>query len=140
VFRGFSAGPVRSGKATFKVVWFRNRTYEFVVDTKKNSISCPIVLPQVDADLFAKLKSFLNSRQSEEVPEHRRIDPTKAKITSSNRAGNISVTLTVKDGDDEYAVRKFVNLINEIFQVFLHEHFDYQVAAFDLDPDQPIVG
>ena len=140
MFRGYSVGPVRNGKATFKVVWFRNRTYEFVVDTKTNAITCPVVLPQVDADLFAKLKTFLKSRQSEEVPAHRRIDPAKAKITSSNKAGNVSVTLTTKDADAEYLVRRFVNLINEIFQVFLHEHFDYQVKAFDLDPDQPIVG
>jgi hypothetical protein len=120
------------------VLWFRNRTYEFIVD--KNTIRCPVVLPQVDAALYAKLKAFLKSRQTEEVPVHRRIDPAKAKITSTNKAGNVSVSLTAKDADDEYLVRRFVNLINEIFQVFLHEHFDYQVAAFDLDPDQPIVG
>jgi len=118
-------------------VWFRNRNYEFVVDTKKASIVCPVVLPQVDAALYAKLKTFLKSRQSDEVPTHRRIDPAKAKITSTNRAGNVAITLTAKDGDYEYTVRKFVNLINEVFQVFLHEHFDYQVEAFDLDPDQP---
>jgi hypothetical protein len=120
------------------VVWFRNRTYEFIVD--KNTIRCPVVLPQVDGGLYAKLKTFLKSRQTEDVPAHRRIDPSKAKIATTNRAGNVSVTLTSIDGDQEYLVRRFVNLINEIFQVFLHEHFDYQVAAFDLDPDQPIVG
>lgn len=120
------------------MVWFRNRTYEFLVD--KNTVRCPVVLPQVDADLYAKLKAFLKSRQTEEVPVHRRIDPAKAKITSTNRGGNVSVTLTSQDGDQEYLIRRFVNLINEVFQVFLHEHFDYQVAAFDLDPDQPIVG
>jgi len=106
----------------------------------KSTIRCPAVLPQVDAALYAKLKVFLKSRQTDEVPAHRRIDPAKAKISSTNRAGNVSVTLTSKDGDQEYLVRRFVNLINEVFQVFLHEHFDYQVAAFDLDPDQPIVG
>jgi hypothetical protein len=120
------------------VVWFRNRTYEFTFG--RNTVSCPVVLPQLDAALYRKLKAFLKSRQTDEVPAHRRIDPAKAKITSTNRAGNVSVTLTSKDADYDYAVRKFVNLINEIFQVFLHEHFDYQVAAFDLDPDQPIVG
>jgi hypothetical protein len=140
IFRGFSPGAVRNGKATFKAVWFRNRTYEFKVDERKRTIACPVVLPRVDADLYAKLRDFLKSRQTDEVPAHRRIDPAKAKITSANKAGNVSVTLTARDADDEYLVRRFVNLINEIFQVFLHEHFDYQVAAFDLDPDQPIVG
>jgi len=122
------------------VVWFRNRSYEFVVDAKKGAISCPLVLPQVDEELYAKLKAFLKSRQNDEVPSHRRIEPAKAKITSRNKGGNVSVTLASKDGDLEYLVRRFVNLINEVFQVFLHEHFDYQVAAFDLDPDQPILG
>ena len=85
MFRGYSVGPLRNGKATFKVAWFRNRTYEFIVDTKTNSISCPVVLPQVDADLFAKLKTFLKSRQSEEVPAHRRIEQTSGNVLELNQ-------------------------------------------------------
>lgn len=140
MFRGFSAGALRNGKVTCKAVWFRNRTYTFAVDTRKGTIACPALLPNVDAALYAKLKAFLKSRQSEEMPAHRRIDPARAKITSSNRGGNVAIALRGIDSDLEYAVRKFVHLINEVFQVFLHEHFDYQVEAFDLDPDQPIVG
>lgn len=119
-------------------MWHRNRTFDVTVDTRKGIIRCPLVLPEVDAALYAKLKAFLKSRQSEDQPDHRRIEPAKAAITSANRAGNVSVTLTIKDTDYEYGVRKFVNLVHEIFLVFLQEHFDYQVEAFDLDPDSPI--
>ncbi|HLH20314.1 MAG TPA: hypothetical protein VKX45_24015 [Bryobacteraceae bacterium] len=138
IFRGFSAGPVRNGKATYKLVWFRNREYEITADTRKGVIRCPVVLPQVPPEIYAKLKLFIQSRHTEEVQTHRRIDPAKARANCAIRAGNVSVTVTVTDDDYEYATRRFVNLLHEIFLVFLQEHFDYQVAAYDLDPDNPL--
>jgi hypothetical protein len=35
-------------------------------------------------------------------------------------------------------VRRFVDLVQEIFLVFLPDYFEYQVEAFDLDPDYPV--
>lgn len=138
IFRGFSAGAVRNGKAGYKLVWFRNRQYAITADARRGVIRCPVVLPQVPPEIYAKLKQFIQSRHTEEIPPHRRIDPAKARANCAIRAGNVSVTLTLEDDDYEYATRRFVNLLHEIFLVFLHEHFDYQVAAYDLDPDNPL--
>jgi hypothetical protein len=138
IFRGFSPGAVRNGKATYKLVWFRNRSYEITVDTRKGVIRCPVVLPQATPEICAKLKLFIQSRHTEEVPPLRRIDPAKARAICAIRGGNVSVTLTVNDDDYESATRRFVHLLHEIFLVFLQEHFDYQVEAYDLDPDNPI--
>ncbi len=139
VFRGFSRGESGGGRAAFRLVWHRDRPFDVVLDTGKGTIQCPLVLPQVPADseMYRGLKAFIKSRQSEEVPEHRRIDRSKARATCANRGGNVAVTVKVLDGDYEYGVRKFVHLVHEIFLAFLAEHFDYQVEAFGLDPDQP---
>ena len=139
VFRGFSRGPVRNGKAAYKMVWHRDRTFDLAVDTRRHTIHCPLVLPQLPADsaIYAKLKAFLKSRQAEDVPDHRRIDGRKARVACANRGGNVSLTMTLVDHDYEYGVRKFIHLVHEVFMVFLTEHFEYQVEAFDLDPDHP---
>jgi hypothetical protein len=139
VFRGFSRGPVRDGKSEFTLVWHRARTFEVTVDTRGRVVRCPVVLPMVESgsEIYRNLKAFVKSRQAADLPEHRRIDPAKVRIACLNRKGNVSVALRF-EGDPEYAVRKFVDLVQEIFLVFLPDYFEYQVEAFDLDPDAPV--
>jgi hypothetical protein len=48
-----------------------------------------------------------------------------------------SLSMTLRDADYEYGIRRFIHLIQEIHLVFLTEHYEYQVEAFDLDPDRP---
>jgi hypothetical protein len=139
VFRGFSRGPVKNGKATFTLVWHRDRTFDFIFDANRGTMRFPVVLPDVSArsKIYLDLKKFIESRQSVELPDHRRIDRDKAVVGSHVRSGNVSITLTLRNGDCEYGARKLINLVHEIFLVFLgDEHYEYMVEAFDLDPDR----
>ena len=45
----------------------------------------------------------------------------------------------ILDGDTEYAVRRLVAVVNEIYLDFLSSglYFDWLVETFDLDPDHP---
>ena len=139
VFRGFSTGAARGGKATFKVVWHQNREYELIFDLEQGVIRLPQVLANVPADsaMYRELKHFIRSRHADDLPEHRRIDSHKAQVKSYNRKGSVSLVLEVKNGDREYGVRKFVQLVHEIFVTFLVDgnYFDYVVTTFELDPD-----
>ena len=141
VFRGFSRGPVNNGKAAFKIMWHRDCMFEFVFDSKKNTMRFPLVLPNVppDSSMYKEFKEFLRSRQADDLPEHRRIDKAKAEIRPYNRGGNISLTLKLKDDDVEYGARKIIHLVHEIFMVFLCDgrRYEYMLETFDLDPDQP---
>lgn len=137
VFRGFSRGPVKSGRAAFRMVWHRDRVFDFVFDANRGTMRFPLVLPHVSAKMYLDLKRFIASRQSLEVPDHRRIDPGKAQVGSYVRSGNVSLTLTVRNGDYTYGARKLINLVHEIFLVFLPEgYYEYMIEAFDLDPDR----
>ncbi len=135
MFRGFSRGP--SGK--FQIVWHRDRQFDLIVDSRRGTIRCPVVLPQVPAGsgMYRQLRAFLKSCQDPALPEHRRVESCKVRVTCANRGGDVSLTMTLCGGDYEYGVRKFIHLIQEIYLVFLVEHFEYQVEAFDLDPDHP---
>ena len=75
----------------------------------------PLVLPNVPANskMYSELKNFIQSRHSDKVPAHRRIDSRKAQVRSFNRGGNVSLTLIVQNGEYEYCARKLINLVHE---------------------------
>ena len=140
VFRGFSAGPAEKGRATFRMVWHHDRKFELLVDVSKKTMRFPAVLPAVPAhsSMYRDFKAFLASRHSDQLPAHRRIDPAKAHLSCGNRERNVSVTLTVKDGDFEYGARKLIHTIHEIFMVFLTDgpYYEYLVEQLGLDQDK----
>jgi hypothetical protein len=115
VFRSFSRGPVKNGRAAFRMVWHRDRVFDFMFDANRGTMRFPLVLPNVSAgsEMYADLKAFIKSRQSEELPDHRRIDLTKAKVGANVRGGDVSLTLTVRNGDYQYGAQKLINLATE---------------------------
>ncbi|HYL37520.1 MAG TPA: hypothetical protein VEV17_16515 [Bryobacteraceae bacterium] len=113
--------------------------FELVVDTRRRRLTFPALLPQFDVEMTRELSAFVRSRQAKDLPEHRRIDPKKAAVRCSRRAGNLSLALTLQGNDYEYGTRKLIHLVHEIFLAFLSEgrYYEYQVKVFDLDPDRP---
>jgi hypothetical protein len=140
VFRGFSRGPASRGKASFQIAWHRGRVFELTFEARSGTLRLGELLTGVPANssMHEELKDFIRSRQSEDVPDHRRLDAEKMQIRTYNRNGNIILVVKAKDGDNEYAVRKLVHLINEIYLTFLADgkYFDYLVETFNLDPDR----
>lgn len=141
IFRGFSPASKNGGRVTFRTVWHRDRRFEWIVDPARGTVRVPIVLPDVPArsEMDCALKTYVKDRHSASRPEHRRIDPGKTEVKTYNRGGHATLTATVHDGDYEYAARKLVNLINEIYVDFLRDgrFYDYMIEAFNLDPDHP---
>ena len=141
IFKGFGKTTTNAGTPSFKLSWHRNQTFELFVDSSKRTLTIPTVLPQIPArsKMYRDFRAFLESQHAETRPEHRRIDPTKAIARCSNRRGSVGLTMTVTGGDYEYAARKLIHLVNEVYLSFLAEgpYFEYQVEVFDLDPDHP---
>ena len=54
------------------------------------------------------------------------------------KRGIVSITVTVKDGDFDYAARKIIQMVHEIFMIFLVDgpYFEYMVEQLGLDPDR----
>src|SRR5215471_1186055 len=116
VFRGFSRGQGSKRRVAFRLLWHRDRLFELILDLDRHTLRFPLVLPEVDpkSAMYQKFKEFVKSRQSDEMPEHRRVDIRKARVRSMNRSGSVSLTLEVEDGDYEYGVRKLIHLVHEI--------------------------
>jgi hypothetical protein len=140
VFRGFSAHPGAKGQASYRMVWHHDRPFEMLLDAGRKTLEFPVVLPGVPArsPMYRELKAFLKARQSEEMPEHRRVNPAKARLALGNKRGTVSLTVTVKDGDFDYATRKIIHIVHEIFLIFLVDgpYFEYMVEHLGLDEDR----
>jgi len=111
-----------------------------LLDVGQKTLLFPEVLPGVPArsPMYRELQAFLKLRQSEELPEHRRVNPAKARLASVNKRGIVSVTVTAKDGDFDYATRKIIHIVHEIFLIFLVDgpYFEYMVEHLGLDVDR----
>jgi len=139
VFRGFSKSPGTAGKAVFKMLWHRDRLFELILDSSKKTLRVPVVLPEMPAksQMYRDYKEWVEGRHSKDLLEHRRIDSKKALLECANRGGNVSLTLTAKNGDFEYGARKLIHAIHETYLTFLSDgrYYEYMIETFDLDPD-----
>ena len=140
VFRGFSTHPGTKGQASYRMIWHHDRPFEMLLDVGKKKLQFPEVLPGVPArsQMYRDLRAFLKERQSEEMPEHRRVNPAKARLAWSNKRGVVSVTVTARNGDFDYATRKIIQIVHEIFLIFLVDgpYFEYMVQHLGLDEDR----
>jgi len=122
------------------MLWHRDRFFELVLDVPKKTMRFPVVLPDIppDSSMYQEFQEWVESRHSQELLEHRRIDPKKARLKAGKRSSNLSLTLTVKNGDFEYGVRKLINAVHETYLGFLQDgrYYEYMIEAFDLDPDK----
>ncbi len=139
VFRGFSKIGAKGGKATFRMLWHRDRFFDVILDLRRATIRIPVVLPEVPAQsaMYRSFKEFVNDRQAESLPDHRRIDPEKVAVKYRNTGGEIAITFTVLDGDFEYGAQKLIHLVHEIYLLFLQDgpYYEYMVEHLGLDPD-----
>jgi hypothetical protein len=139
VFRGFSRGPTKAGKTTFKLLWHRDQAFELILNDREKKLRFPMVLPQVPAGspMNREFKHFVESAFSKGLPEHRRIDRRKMKIACANRGGNVSLTVTVAGRNFDYAVRKLIHLVHDVYLTFLNDgrYYEYMIEVFNLDPD-----
>ena len=123
------------------MVWHHDRPFELALDVPKKTLLFSRGAPW-GAGALADVPGPQSLREGApvgpELPEHRRVNPAKARVALGNKGGAVSVALTVKDGDFEYATRKAIHIVHEIFLIFLEDgpYFEYMVEQLGLDPDR----
>ena len=141
MFRGFSEVGTQRGTTEFKIlcVPITEEPFALYFTPRTRTLTFKRLLREMPARsaLYAGLKTFVRDRSSPELIEHRRIDPARVEVKCTNRAGNVSLNLTVKKNAYEYAVRKGINLVCEIFMelLFEPEFVEYAAAHFNI-PDE----
>jgi hypothetical protein len=138
-FRSFAEGSPRGRSITFRFNWFRDMPFTVSFSPGSRRLVFQDLLPGVAprSAMDRDLRRFLRERHSRQLPEHRRVDARKVEVEAANRAGAISLIWTVKGDNADYAVRKAVNVVHEIFTDFLSggHYAQYQIDHLRLNPE-----
>jgi len=138
VFRAFSCISRSKTEVRYRMQWHKDRFFDLTFDPARRALRFEAVLPKAPAHLYKDFKHFVAERQSDQLPAHRRIDPQKVRISCSRKKGNISLLFRPKEGEVEYAVRKLIDLVHQVYQVFLRDglYYEYMIETFEVDRDQ----
>jgi hypothetical protein len=136
VFSGRSFTEDSQGRFVCKVIWHGNQLFFFRADLKAGSITIPIALPNVppNSEMYEELKEFVRSRHDAALPLHRRVERSKAALECSNRRANVSLKVVVKGQHYSYGMRMLVNIVQEIYLLFLPDrlYFDYMAKTLGI--------
>jgi len=139
VFAAYRPTKTQAQKADFLVQWHFRQILTIRLDATKGTLSLVNFLPHASAvpNIRRELAAFLRRSAAADRPSHRRIDPMKARVSCDQRKENISLRFNVLDDDYEYATRKLVHLVNEIFLDFLREahYVEYMVTYMNMNPE-----
>ncbi len=101
----------------------------------RGMLTFPALLPQAPPAIVAEMKSMVAARSTRTVPEHKRLDARRARLACRVHKGDFSLSVDIRGGNQEYAVSKTLNLVNEMF-VALHErHPEYLVQHFGISQE-----
>ncbi len=137
VFKGYARLEESAGVARYRIRWFYSRPMDISFDRKRQVIALPDFLPSIglEPSLAPALRAFL--KRFAEMPEHRRVDETRATLTLRRKGDALTLAIKSLDGDLDYACRKLVHIANEVFLVFFgsHTYDQYKIDALGVDPE-----
>jgi hypothetical protein len=141
VFRAAALPSSKAGRELYRIVWFRDQCMDLEVHTPRARASLRGVLPAIEprSKLDRALRIWLRSREAPQLPAHRRLDRARFQVRLRNAGGNVQLSVVSKSSDPTLALRKLLNLVNELYFDFLAapERYDWIAEAFELDPDNP---
>ncbi|MEX2015985.1 MAG: hypothetical protein WD873_05040, partial [Candidatus Hydrogenedentales bacterium] len=116
-FRGLDEPKGRGGRTEFQFKWLLDRIFTVVVDDKHGVLTLQNALPNVGprSQMDRELRQWAAARADAKLPPHRRVQPGRAELSLVNRGGNVSLRLKVKRNQYAYAIKKLLDLTNELF-------------------------
>jgi len=138
VFRSFSEGRARSGFPEFQFLWLTPYPFNLIFNPGKNSLTFRDLLPDMPArsELYAEVRSFLETLSSKERPAHRRLDRRRIGIRCFNRRTKVSIEFAILRREYRYGVRKSLEQVQELYLSFLNVyHPEYMVTNFHTDEE-----
>jgi len=137
VFRGFRATPGPRGRVEYQFTWLLRPPMRAVFEPRRRVLTFAALFPGAGAskEMSRGLRSLAGARGKNDQPAHKRIDARRARVTSAMRKGDLSLAVQIRGENHDYAVRRVLNLINELFLSLHDEYPDYLIERFGLSPE-----
>ena len=134
IFRGFRATDALRGRVDYEFRWLTRRLVRATFD-RRGVLRFPGLLPEASREIIAAMRSMVAERSRRALPDHKRIDARRARLACAASKGNFSLSVEIRGLNQQYAVSKTLNLVNEMF-VTLHEAYpDYLVEQFGISQE-----
>lgn len=133
VLRGFGQTRGREGQTEYRFLWHGPRPHRLLHDPEQRRLVFLDLLPGIPyrSVMDRALRRFLRRRSDPALPAHRRVDEKRLVVRVRNRQGLVTLELELLDRDWDYAVRKALALLNEVFFAFLTGPYEaYMVEHF----------
>jgi hypothetical protein len=130
VFRGFRATPAPRGRVEYQFLWLTRTPMRAVFDSRRRRLSFASLFPAIDHATAAELRSMVAARATRVLPEHKRLDARRARFASAVRIGDFSLSVEIRGSNHAYAVKRSLNLVNELFLALQERHPDYLIERF----------
>jgi hypothetical protein len=136
VFRGFRATPDARGRVDYTFQWLLRRPLQAAFDSRRHVLTFAL-FPGVEAGspMASELRALVASRAARVQPGHKRIDGRRARASCAVRKGQWLLAVQIHGANHAYAVRKALNLINELFVLLQERYPDYLVERFGLSTE-----
>lgn len=137
VFRGYTERSGRLGRIVFRFSWLARHPYDLQYEARTGTFVFLNALPNVPArtPLARGIKTFVNGRSDESLPEHRRIDPARASVSAFVRRSEMRLKVVARRGHHAYAANRVVNLMHEVY-LHLHAYYpEYLWENYDVSQD-----
>jgi hypothetical protein len=136
VFRGFRETAAR-GRVDYHFTWLTRRLMHARSDPAHGSLAFPALLPHVAESpaLVRELKAIVAERSTRSVPDHKRIDARRARLSASISKGDFSLAVAIRGANHEYAVKRSLNLINDLFVMLRERHPEYLIEHFGMSSE-----
>ena len=95
----------------------------------------PALLPEASSEIVAAMRSMVAERSTRALPEHKRIDTRRARLACTASKGSFSLSVKIRGWNQQYAVSKTLNLVNEMFVTLHDAHPDYLVEHFGISQE-----
>ncbi len=127
------------GRTTlFQFTWHYNRTFDLLLDLAASQLVFAAAFPNVSPSsaICHELSQYVEAIMADDVPVHRRVDSRKTVVSAAHSGTDMAIVASVVDGDFDYATRRLIQVVNEIYFDFLPKssHYAYQLESLGLDP------
>jgi hypothetical protein len=137
VFRAFRVTPGPRGRVEYEFLWVLGRSMRATYDPARAVLAFPALFPGVEprSAMAPALDALVHTRTDRGQPAHKRVDARRARLSSAVSKGDWSLTVHIRGANQDYAVQRALNLVNELF-LLLHESYpEYLIERFGLSPE-----